>query len=137
MTICQNKHELAVKLGGYRTRQMVSCSYFHVVTNVTLSPANNEAHTLSTAIHLIDKVVNNSKYTRMTLELLLFILFAQNVKDQKIILNYLPVITRLEFWTSWFSSDRRCFTAFFTLTQIDGHLLIVIFKQYTFCLFNL
>jgi len=73
----------------------------------------------------------------MTLELLLFILFAQNVKDEKIILNYLPVITRLEFWTSWFSSDRSCFTAFFTLTQIDGHLVMVIFKQYTFCLFNL
>ena len=64
----------------------------------------------------------------MTLELLPFILFAQNVKNKNIILKNVLFITRFSFWTSFFSSDRRCLLAFFTLTQIGGHILMVIFK---------
>ena len=65
----------------------------------------------------------------MTLMVLLpFILFAQNVKDKKIILNNALFITKFSFWTSVFSSDSLCLMAFFTLTQIGGHILMVIFK---------
>ena len=37
------------------------CPYFHDVKNVTISPANNETHTLSTAVNLIDKGANKLK----------------------------------------------------------------------------
>ena len=37
---------------------LATCSYIHDVTNVTMSPAIYETHTLSTAVNLTDKGAN-------------------------------------------------------------------------------
>jgi len=56
-----------------------------------------------------------------------FISSSQNVKYKKTMAGNVVFITKCAFSTSFLFSDRRCLTAYFTLTQIDGYFLIQIF----------
>jgi len=53
------------------------------------------------------------------------------VKDKITMVDNVVLITKLVFLKSFLFCDRRCLTAFFTLMQIDGYILIKIFKKNT------